>query len=147
MVIWVDNKMVVERGNKQQEIINLSDYAAPDQDLWMITTELIKKLPILIELKWIRGHQDSNKFGERIFGPFSQEVQMNLLVNKLANRDMKLDRSQATIRPNLHNAVMSVYDENGMAILDMRSYMTKRINGGKMLDYLKRRRQWDDVTV
>ena len=147
VVILVDNKTVVERGNKKQEIINLSDYAAPDQDLWMLTTELIEKLTISIELKWIRGHQDSNEFGERIYGPFSQEVQMNLLVDELATKGMRLDRPIPTIRPNLHNAVLSVYDEKGVAILNMRDYMTEKINGGRMLEYLLRKRKWDNTIL
>ena len=144
VVILIDNKTVVKRGNKRQEIINLSDYSVPDQDLWQLTTELIEKLPIAIKLCWIRGHQDSNQYGEKIFGPFSQEVQMNMQVDDLANRGMHMERRNPIPRPNLHNAVMTVYDKNGVAILDMRSYMTEKINGGRMLEYLMRKRNWDD---
>ena len=51
--------------------------------------ELIKKLPIKIEIKWVRGHQNENKHGEIIHGPFIQEIQMNILVDELANRSMQ----------------------------------------------------------
>ena len=41
--IYIDNKTVVERCKKEQDLINLSDYSVPDQDLWSLTTELLKK--------------------------------------------------------------------------------------------------------
>ena len=34
-------------------------------------------------------HQDQNKQGQVIHGPFKQEVQMNILVDKLAAQGMK----------------------------------------------------------
>ena len=67
---------MVNRCNKKQVLINLSDYSVPDQDLWSITSELIGKLPIDIEIRWVRGHQNENRLGEIIHGPFLQEVQM-----------------------------------------------------------------------
>ena len=53
VIIWIDYKTVVERSTKKQEVINTSDYAVPEQDMWAITTELIKKMPIELEIRWI----------------------------------------------------------------------------------------------
>ena len=79
VVIYIDNKAVVERGNIRQDIINISDYAVPDQDLWLITTELIEALPIKLDIRWIRGHQDSDEHGDKIHGPYTRAVTMNIL--------------------------------------------------------------------
>ena len=113
VIILVYNKTVVERSNKQQEIINLSDYKVLDQNLWTFTSELISKMPISIEIKWIRGHQDSNEFGERIFGQFSLEVQINMLVDELATKGMERNGGKIVGRPNLSNEVVSIYDREG----------------------------------
>jgi hypothetical protein len=89
VTIYIDNKTLVERGNRSQELINLSDYSIPDQDLWSLVTELRSKLPIVLKLKWIRGHQDLNKRGEQIHSPFLKEVYLNILVDDLAKQGMK----------------------------------------------------------
>ena len=55
---------------------------------------------------------------------------MNLLVDKLMMRGMKMTKENTIEQPNLHNAVLTVYDRGGILINNTRSYMTKRINGG-----------------
>ena len=42
--ILIDNKTVVDCSNKKQEVINLSDYAMLDKDLWTLISELIQRL-------------------------------------------------------------------------------------------------------
>ena len=66
VLVYIDNKTVVERGSMEQTLINLSDYAVPEQGLWTLTTELIKALPIEVTVKWVKGQQDKNSFGEKI---------------------------------------------------------------------------------
>ena len=48
VVIYVDNNTVVKRGNNEQQLMNISDYSVPDQDLWSLTTDIINALPIYI---------------------------------------------------------------------------------------------------
>ena len=143
VVIWIDNKTVVERGNKRQELINISDYAVPDQDLWTITTELIDSLPINLEIKWIKGHQDVNEYGEKMFGPFLQEVYLNILVDELATKGMRMRDNLTMRRPNLSTTVLAVYDKRDVMIHDVRKYMTEKINGEQLMEYMKKRRGWD----
>ena len=90
VVIYIDNKSVVVRGTMEQELINISNYAVPKQDLWTLTTELINTLPIDIELRWIKAHQDTNKYGRTINGPFNKEVSLNILADKLVDKGQKL---------------------------------------------------------
>lgn len=144
VVIWIDNKQVVERSNTAQEMINISDYAAPEQDLWSLTTELIAKLPIRVEIRWIKGHQNQNNKGEPIHGPFTQEVELNIVVDKLANEGMGENEGRVLQRPNLSHSVVSVYDRSGVMINDVRSYISKTMNGQRMQEYILQSKGWDE---
>jgi ribonuclease HI len=136
VIIYIDNKTVVERGNKAQDLINLSDYRIPDQDLWSLTTDLIRKLPIAVKIEWIKGHQDLNKNRETINGPYSNEVQLNILTDELAKKGMKLGKQNTTRRPNLSSTVLSLYNSSGKYISDLRKYTMEHVNGNRMLDYM-----------
>jgi hypothetical protein len=142
VVIYIDNKTVVERGTKPQDLINLSDYNIPDQDLWSLITDLRKRLPISVKIKWIRGHQDRNKYGKRIYGPFNRDVDMNILVDRMAKLGMDMGPTSVSRRPNLSNTVVSLYDSKDKYISDIRRYITETVNGERMIDYMMTRRQW-----
>ena len=147
VIVYIDNKTVVERGNNSQELINLSDYNIPDQDLWSLTTEIIKKLPIRLQIKWVRGHQDRDIRGEKIYGPFTTDVQMNILVDDLASKGMKLGQGKTIRRPNFSTSVISVYDQENVHISDVRGYMTETVNGKRMIKYVMSRRGWSAQVI
>ena len=145
--IYIDNKTVVERCKKEQDLINLSDYSVPDQDLWSLTTELLKKMPIKVEVRWVRGHQDENRYGEKIHGPFSKEVQMNILVDELAGRRMGRDNNTKIKRPTFKSTVISLYDKDEIYITDVRKHMVEKVNGKRMIDYYKKLRGWKEADL
>jgi hypothetical protein len=140
--IFVDNKTVVERCNMIQGKINLSDYAAPEQDLWELTTELKQKLPIRISIEWVRGHQDENRYGEKINGPFKVDAQMNILTDSLARKGMQLN-VMVPRRPTLTHSAIALYNKEGTYITDVHRYMTNKVNGERLLDYYRTRRGWN----
>ena len=144
VIIYIDNKTVVERGTEEQELINLSDYAVPDQGLWAIMTELIKALPIKIELRWVKGHQDTNKYDEKIHGPFWKKVMLNIQVDDLAQRGMNMGRDMITAKPMLSTETISLYMKNDVQIIDLRMFMVKNKNGKELEKYIKEKRGWDD---
>ena len=148
VIIFIDNRTVVERSNKAQEVINLSDYGVPDQELWALTTELIEKLPINLDIKWIKGHQDTNEFGQKIHGPFLQETEMNILVDNLAEKGMEI-RKNSTIcrRENISHEVLSIHTKEGVLISDLRSFMVEKVNGRELLEYMERRKGWNEATL
>ena len=143
VIIYVDNKTVVERCNTTQNLMNLSDYSVPEQDLWSLTTELIKKLPISIDIVWVKGHQNENKFGDIINGPFQQDVQMNILADELANKGMKTE-GRKKMRPTLTHSAIAMYNANGKYVTDVRKYMIEKVNGRRLLDYYIRKREWNE---
>ena len=144
VLIYIDNKTVVERGTEKQELINLSDYAVPDQGLWSLTTELINKLPIKIEIRWVKGHQDENRFGEKIHGPFKKEVMMNIQVDKFARRGMEMGVGKTTIKPVLSTEVIALYTKNEVQITNLRKYIVRTKNGKELEQFLKDKKGWDD---
>ena len=147
VVVYIDNKTVVDRSNKRQELINISDYSVPDQDLWALTTELIEKLPIALEIRWIKGHQDENMHGEKIHGPFYPDVQMNILVDRLASRGMNLEEDKQPRRPTFKNTAISVYTKDNVYITDIRKYITEKVNGNRLMEYYQRKRGWNKGTI
>ena len=76
-------------------------------------------MPIDLDIQWIKGHQDQNKNGQVIHGPFKQEVHMNMLVDELAAKGMKYGNDQINSWPNLSTSVLSVYDKRGVSIQDV----------------------------
>ena len=140
--IYVDNKTVVDRCNKEQECINISDYSVPEQDLWKMTTELISKLPIKINVEWIKGHQDVDRYGNRIFGPFNRETQMNMLVDDLASLGMVMGETTLIQRPNFSTSTLSIHNDKDVHISDLRKYMIEKMNGARMIQYYEDRRGW-----
>ena len=144
--VVIDNKTVVAQGRAGQEIINLSDYNVPDQDLWSLLTELMKKLPVDVRLEWVRGHQNQNKKGEVIFGPFPREVEMNILVDGLASRGMQ-QGVRGPRRPTFSSTVISVYDGEGVHISDMRRYITETVNGKRLIEFMMMKRGWSEEVI
>ena len=142
VIIHIDNKTVVQRGTEDQVLMNIRDYAVPDQDLWSLTTELIKSLPIDIELRWIKGHQDTNEYGQRVHGPFAREVTLNIVTDELANNGQKTGEDDTNCRPTFSTTVMALYTTDHIQVSNIRRYMYKKVNGGMMEEYYERRRGW-----
>ena len=142
VLIYIDNSTVVRRGNERQELINISDYSVPDQDLWTLTTELMDTLPIEVELRWIKGHQDTNAYGEKLHGPFTRPVMMNILTDLLADKGQKLGDDGAKKRPTFSTTVIAIYTEEKVQVLDLRRYILMKENGRLLQEYYGRRRGW-----
>ena len=147
VTIYIDNKTVIARGDERQNLINLSDYSVPNQDLWQLTTELMDAMPIVIKLKWVRGHQDTNIYGDRIHGPFIPAVQMNIQVDELANRGLTMGANSILRKELLSTETISLYNEKGVQITNLRHYMKVRINGKELVDYMKKRKGWTSEDV
>ena len=142
VTIYIDNKTVIERGNERQNLINISDYSVPDQDLWLLTTELIEALPIRITLKWVRGHQDSNVYGDKTHGPFTRDVMLNIKVDELAAKGMSDGMGNYHKKLILSTEAISLYNTSTVSISNVRKYMTNTVNGEVLKEYLMRRKGW-----
>ena len=142
VTIFIDNKNVVERATNEQQPYNLSDYQVPDQDLWAITTELMKSLPIRTRCKWVRGHSDSNEFGMKICGPFTREVQLNILTDELATEGLRRSEGKKVARLPLSTTCAVLKTQEGVAIQNLRRYLLRSVNGEEILDYYRKKKGW-----
>jgi hypothetical protein len=124
----------------------LSDFAIPEQDLWALTSDLIKKLPIKVAIKWVKGHQDENSFGDKIYGPFTLAAQMNILTDALATKGMKMERGDL-IRPTLKTSVVALYTTNNVYVTDLRKYMKNNVNSARLLEYYSKKRGWNESVI
>ena len=64
-----------------------------------MTTTLIESLPIAVEMRWVKGHQDMDKWGGKTFGPFKRDVMMNILVDGLATKGLKMGDGEIIKKP------------------------------------------------
>ena len=142
ILIFIDNKSVITRGTEKQELINLSDYAVPDQDLWQLTTDLVESLPIKIKLKWVKGHQDTNIYGELIHGPFKCDATLNIKADELAEKGMKAGGGRVTKKEILSTEAISLYNSKNIQISNLRRYMINHINGSDLEEYMMKRKGW-----
>ena len=101
-------------------------------------------MPIRVEIRWVRGHQDENRYGKKIHGTFIREVQMNILVDELAGRGMGSNNKTKIIRPTFKSTVISLYDTYDVYITDVRKLMIEKVNGKRMIEYYKKRRGWKE---
>ena len=142
VILFVDNKNVVERSNTASPGVNLSDFSVPDYDLWALTYKLKKALPIEVECKWIKSHQDTNEYSTKINGPFTRPVQLNILVDGLAGKGLTQAIASKVIKPVFSTTVMSLYENDGTEISNLRQYLTHTINGTILKDYYRTKRNW-----
>ena len=137
---FIDNKNVVERAKKAQESYNTSYYQVPDHDLWLLTTELKRALPIRVKFDWIKSHQDTNEHGDEIYGPFKRNTQLNIWTNKLASEGMKRSEYTKVQRPAFSTSLAVLKNKEGIAIQNLRGYLLRSKNGEELTDYYREKR-------
>ena len=78
ITLSADNEQAIKMGQDWKTPINISETTQHEYDLWKLMWNLAQESNIKIEYQWVRGHQDTLKTGERIFGPFPRLVQLNI---------------------------------------------------------------------
>ena len=68
----------MEKATKCDPILKVSKTRQLDYDLCELLQQMCKESNLYIEYKWIKGHQDVGKDGQRLFGLFPRAVQMKL---------------------------------------------------------------------
>ena len=142
VTIVIDNRNVVTRAEKAQEPFKISDYQVSDQDLWAITTELIKNLPIRIRCEWVKGHSDTNKYGDTIHGPFWRETQLNIWTDKLASEGLRRSEIRSIPRLVFSTTRAILKNQEGVSVQNLRKYLLRTTNGEDLLDYYRKKKGW-----
>ena len=138
VVIYIDNKTVVTRGNKEPMNINMSDYSIPDFELWALTSKIKKALPIKVRCVWVKGHQDTNSYNKKIHGPFSRPVQLNMITDGLAKQELTQSFENQVKKPIFSTMAIDIHDCDGVEINDMHLSLQNTINGPILTEYYKK---------
>ena len=147
VMILIDNKNVVKRMEQEHDPFNISDYRVPDYDLWKLSTELVKRMPIRLKFKWIKAHQNETEGGEKVNGPFHREVEMNILVDKLATRGLEESKNMRVYKPIFSTTVIGIKTRDGKDVEDLRKYLLMEKNGNDLIRYYRERKGWDQQTI
>ena len=84
VTIYLDNKEAIEKAAEKNEKLNVSEFMKPEYDLECLIWDVQESMPIKVIHKWVKGHQNELKDGRTIFGPFTQDTQLNIEMDKLA---------------------------------------------------------------
>ena len=72
---------------------------------------------------------------------------MNILVDMLAEKGMKLGINEQRPRPTFSTTVISLYNSEDMQIINLREYMVEQVNGAMVGEYYRKRKGWTRETL
>ena len=140
--LTADNEQAITMGNKWNFPINISETQQHEYDLWSLLWKLQNACSTKIHYEWIRGHQDVNKAGEKVFGPHTRPVQLNIKMDKLAKEAMILAKETTVIRPTYSTTVMGCYTKTNMLIGDLHEYIQYVTTATPLIAYLMKKNNW-----
>lgn len=70
--------------------MNTSEYLVKEYDLEKVIWDIQHRILFEVAHKWVRGHQNQDKQGNTIYGPFQCEAQLNIEMDLKANLGNKL---------------------------------------------------------
>ena len=141
-IITADNKQAIQMGNEWNTPLNISETNTHEYDLWTLLYQLKTAVPLTVSYKWIKGHQDQLKSGEKIYGPFTRPVQLNIQMDHLAKRAAKQSSSMPVRRPVYSTTTMGLYTPHDVYIGDIHEYIQYAMTAKPLIDYLIRKNDW-----
>ena len=142
--IWIDNIETINRATEQKQRMNISEFWVPEYDPEKLLWDIQKLLPTKINFKWVKSHQDENKEGKKIKGPFKREVQLNSEMDALAARGVKLPPTKRTIYT---HTVAGFYDTDDRLATDVSKYLYNKINGPTLMEYIGKKFNWEEEDI
>ena len=130
IILTTDNKEVVERINEECIPTNVSETWSKEYDLWKLLWEIKVLLPISIQGKWIKGHQDELDNGQKIHGPFDRATELNIKADKIATKMKNNTAIQEYTRNTSKHTGIGIY-QDGKLITNLETYFYETINGKK----------------
>ena len=142
--LYCDNKEVVEKANNDDQILNISETIRPDYDLWQLLISLQRASTLNLQFKWVKGHQDTTKKGETLFGPFLRPAQLNIEMDAYASRGAKLMPNVTIVRPTYSTTSIGLYNLQHLQVTDIRKHITTYTNSCDLKEYLQAKNDWND---
>ena len=140
--ITADNEQAIQMGNEWNPPLNISETNTHEYDLWVLLYQLKQASPVNLTYTWIKGHQDQLKSGEKIFGPFTRPVQLNIQMDILAKRAASQSTLHQTIRPVYSTTAMGIYTPHNVYIGDIHEYIQYVMTAKQLIDYLINKNKW-----
>ena len=138
--IFSDNKEAIQRSSDRPEPLNVSEHMKAEYDVMMLIWDIQDLLPHKIKHCWVKGHQDTTKSGEKLYGPFVREVQLNIEMDRVANEGCKLEPWR---RPIFSHTKMGFYNNNGVMITNWDTFLYEYINGPTLHQYISEKYGWE----
>ena len=124
--------------------VNISETIVPEYDLQALLHKIQNLFMGTIRYKWVRGHQDELKeTKEKIHGPFQQEVQLNIMVDKLASDVTSTEEYSTIMRPVYSTTVMGLYDDDGIYVGDIKQHLTEKAHQQSLIEYVMKKHGWN----
>ena len=144
--VYCDNDQVVTRSNDKDYVkVKVSEYTVMDYDLWKLTQEIQALLPFHVEYHWVKSHQDENKDGKPIYGPFARNAELNIMADKLCTQAYQSEGSLASIPQ--HEFAGFYFSHEGVVINNYSRHIGMKTWQHKIDAYYKERRQWDTTVL
>ena len=140
-----DNKEVINRLENKTQPLNTAKTWKPEYDLWKTMNKIKDKIPVNVHAHWVKGHQDILPNGEKIYGPFPCEVELNILMDTYAGIASKDTSLTPPIRSTYKHTVLGMYDEKDEMITDLRTYLYKCVNGSSVKEYITKKYNWCNI--
>ena len=137
-----DNEQGVKMGQEWKVPINISETTVHEYDLWRLLWQLTLEVNIKIQFQWVKSHQDTNKAGDKVFGPFTRPVQLNISMDELAKQATNAAKVTMTIQPVYSTTALGFFAPNGLLVDNIRDYFQYAITAPPMIEYLMKKNNW-----
>ena len=145
ILVTTDNDEVVKQLTNESEPMNVSETWAPEYDLGQLMWEIKTAIPIRVTVKWVKGHQDELENGQKIKGPFTREAQLNILMDKRANKERDDINSEPPIQHTYKYTAIGLYHHKNVIITYITSFIYNNNNSKKICEYIQRKYNWNNL--
>ena len=143
--IYCNNEEVINKANCDEPTLNISEANKLDYDLYKLLHSFIKCTTVPLCFKWIKGHQNVNKEGDRIYGPFTRPTQLNIEMDEYAGRASRERQNEIMVRQPYSTSNINLYTEEGLLIQDIRHHITVYTSGKQLKEYLLKKNMWGET--
>ena len=138
--VFIDNKELVKRGNRTKTTrLTLKEHSVSDYDLWELTNDMLRSLPVRINCEWVKSHQDDDKPVQELDLPAQLNVAADQRANAAHTATFPVPHMQ---KPFIDTSVIGFYDVKGEEILDISSHVTTELHTRPMIEYLSQKYNW-----
>ena len=140
----VDNSAVVTRITSGLDgLETASRYLTTDYDLWKETLDLLDSLPVTVNLRHVKGHQDE-MYSQGIQGPLTRDAFWNVQMDALAAS--KRLTTPTPIQECFQSTGITFFNGNDVVTTDIGPCLKDKILAPALVDYICNKEEWTQET-